>query len=53
MVIIVRKLKLKHDATKVEINGMRYASCLTVVPTVMGATQLIMKVWVDLYFIFN
>ena len=39
MVIIVRKLKLKRDATKVEINDMRYASCPTVAPTVMDATD--------------
>ena len=38
MVIIVRKLKLKRDATKVEINDMRYASCRTVAPTAMDAT---------------
>ena len=40
MVIIVRKLKLKPDATEVEINDMRYASCLTVAPTAMDATHL-------------
>ena len=38
MVIIVRKLKLKRDATKVEVNDMRYASCLTVAPSAMDAT---------------
>ena len=37
-VIIVRKLELKCDATKVEINDMRYVSCLPVTPTVMEAT---------------
>ena len=36
--IIVQKLKLKCDATKVEINDMRCASCLPVAPTVMEAT---------------
>ena len=37
-VIIVRKLELKCDATKVEIDDMRYASCLPVAPSVMDAT---------------
>ena len=37
-VIIVRKLELKCNATKVEIDDMRYASCLPVAPTVMDAT---------------
>ena len=36
--IIVRKLELKRNATKVEINDMRYASCLTVAPSAMEAT---------------
>ena len=40
MVLIVRKLKFKHDTTKVEINDMRYAFCLTVAPTVMDATAI-------------
>ena len=38
MVIIFLKLKLRRDATEVEINDMRYASCLTVAPTAMDAT---------------
>ena len=37
-VIIVRKLELKCNATKVEIDDMRYAFCLPVAPTVMEAT---------------
>ena len=39
-VIIVRKLELKCDATKVEIDDMRYASCLPVAPSGMEATVL-------------
>ena len=37
-VIIFRKPELKCDDTKVEIDDMRYASCLPVAPTVMDAT---------------
>ena len=37
-VITVRKLELKRDTTKVEVNDMRYASCLTVAPSAMDAT---------------
>ena len=37
-VIIVGKLELKCEATQVEIDDMRYASCLPVALTVMEAT---------------
>ena len=39
-IIIVLRLELKFDATKVEINDTRYLSCLSVVPLVMEATAL-------------
>ena len=38
MVIIVQKLKLEREATKVEVNDMRYASCLTLAPSALDAT---------------
>ena len=37
-VIIVPRLELKFNATKVEIDGTRFLSCLPVVPLAMEAT---------------
>ena len=40
-VIIVRRLELKFDATKLEIDDTRFLSCLSVVPLAMEATALL------------
>ena len=40
-VIIVRKLELKYNATKVEIDDTRFLSCLSVVPLAMDATDML------------
>ena len=41
IVIIVRELELKFDATQVEIDDTRFLSCLPVAPFAMEATIII------------
>ena len=47
IVIIVRELELKFDATQVEIDDTRFLSCLPVAPFAMEATFL--KVSISFY----
>ena len=44
IVIIVRKLELKFDATQVEIDDTRFLFCLPVAPSAMDTTALYKKI---------